>query len=264
MPALDIEEKVNGKAKYSIDAFVPNMVYGKMSLAPTRLGSTISSVNDIAAREEIPGYIRTLSLSASGAPGMGRTDVALVIAESFPAAMRAAQLIDVQWDVPASQKISSEALFADAKALPDREQGVKFLSVGNVDDALRDASEVLEAEYQTSMIEHAALEPRNALVQNIDGVFHIYSGHHMGSVLIETIAGELGVGVQQVVFHPNLVGGSFGDKIYGDQITVAAQACQVMGRPVKVMLTREDQFNFGHPKTISHQRFKAAIETTKA
>ena len=32
-----------------------------------------------------------------------------------------------------------------------------------------------------------------------------------------------------------------------------------MGRPVKVMLTREDQFNFGHPKTISHQRFKAAI-----
>ena len=247
LPALDIEEKVNGKAKYSIDAFVPNMVYGKMSLAPTRLGSKISAVNDTAAREEIPGYIRTLSLSASGAPGMGRTDVALVIAESFPAAMRAAQLIDVQWDVPASQKISSEALFADAKALPDREQGVKFLSVGNVDDALRGASEVLEAEYQTSMIEHAALEPRNALVQNIDGVFHIYSGHHMGSILIETIAGELGVGVQQVVFHPNLVGGSFGDKIYGDQITVAAQACQVMGRPVKVMLTREDQFNFGHP-----------------
>ncbi len=193
-------------------------------------------------------------------PGMGRTDVALVIAESFPAAMRAAQLIDVQWDVPASQRISSEALFADAKALPDRAEGVKFLSVGNVEAALKDASEILEAEYQTSMIEHAALEPRNALVQNIDGVYHIYSGHHMGSALIEIIAGELGVGVQQVVFHPNLVGGSFGDKIYGDQVTVAAQACQVVGRPVKVMLTREDQFNFGHPKTISHQRLKAAIK----
>jgi isoquinoline 1-oxidoreductase beta subunit len=260
LPALDIEEKVNGKAKYSIDAYVPNMVYGKMSLAPTRLGSKILSVNDVAAREEIPGYIRTLSLSASGMPGMGRTDVALVIAESFPAAMRAAQLIDVQWDVPASQRISSEALFADAKALPDRAEGVKFLSVGNVEAALKDASEILEAEYQTSMIEHAALEPRNALVQNIDGVYHIYSGHHMGSALIEIIAGELGVGVQQVVFHPNLVGGSFGDKIYGDQVTVAAQACQVVGRPVKVMLTREDQFNFGHPKTISHQRLKAAIK----
>ena len=74
-----------------------------------------------------------------------------------------------------------------------------------------------------------------------------------GSQLIEAIAGELGVGASKVVFHPNLVGGSFGDKIYGDQVTIAAQACQVLGKPVKVMLTREDQFNFGHPKTISHQ-----------
>jgi isoquinoline 1-oxidoreductase len=260
VPALDIEEKVNGKAKYSIDAYVPNMVYGKMSLAPTRLGSKVLSINDAAAREEIPGYIRTLSLSASGMPGMGRTDVALVIAESFPAAMRAAQLVDVQWDVPASQMVSSEALFADAKSIPDRELGVNFLSVGNVNNALKNAEEILESEYQTSMIEHAALEPRSALVQNIDGVYHIYSGHHGASRLIETIAGELDVGIEQVVFHPNLVGGSFGDKIYGDQVTIAAQACQAMGRPVKVMLTREDQFNFGHPKTISHQRLSAAIK----
>ena len=260
IPALDIDEKVNGKARYSIDAYVPNMVYGKVSLAPTRLGSKIRSIDDTAAREEISGYIRTLALSASGFPGTGSTEVALVIAENFPAAMRAEQIVDINWEVPAEQRVDSAELLASAKVLPTSSDGNIVLKVGDVEEAFAKASESFSAEYQTSMIEHAALEPRSALVQNIDGVFHIYAGHHGGSYLIETIAGELGVAVDKVVYHPHLIGGSFGDKIYSDQIVVAAQACQVIGRPVKVMLTREDQFNFGHPKSISHQVMTAAID----
>ena len=260
IPALDIDEKVNGKARYSIDAYVPNMVYGKVSLAPTRLGSKIRSIDDTAAREEISGYIRTLALSASGFPGTGSTEVALVIAENFPAAMRAEQIVDINWEVPAEQRVDSAELLASAKVLPTSSDGNIVLKVGDVEEAFAKASESFSAEYQTSMIEHAALEPRSALVQNIDGVFHIYAGHHSGSYLIEAIAGELGVAVDKVVYHPHLIGGSFGDKIYGDQIVVAAQACQVIGRPVKVMLTREDQFNFGHPKSISHQVMTAAID----
>ena len=260
IPALDIDEKVNGKARYSIDAYVPNMVYGKVSLAPTRLGSKIRSIDDTAAREEISGYIRTLALSASGFPGTGSTEVALVIAENFPAAMRAEQIVDINWEVPAEQRVDSAELLASAKALPTSSDGNIVLKVGDVEEAFAKASESFSAEYQTSMIEHAALEPRSALVQNIDDVFHIYAGHHSGSYLIEAIAGELGVAVDKVVYHPHLIGGSFGDKIYADQVVVAAQACQVIGRPVKVMLTREDQFNFGHPKSISHQVMTAAID----
>ena len=260
IPALDIDEKVNGKARYSIDAYVPNMVYGKVSLAPTRLGSKIRSIDDTAAREEISSYIRTLALSASGFPGTGSTEVALVIAENFPAAMRAEQIVDINWEVPAEQRVDSAELLASAKALPTSSDGNIVLKVGDVEEAFAKASESFSAEYQTSMIEHAALEPRSALVQNIDGVFHIYAGHHSGSYLIEAIAGELGVAVDKVVYHPHLIGGSFGDKIYADQVVVAAQACQVIGRPVKVMLTREDQFNFGHPKSISHQVMTAAID----
>ena len=50
------------------------MVFGKVSLAPTRLGSTIEYVNDSAAREEIDGYLETLSVSTYGfqLPGNGK------------------------------------------------------------------------------------------------------------------------------------------------------------------------------------------------
>ena len=257
--ALDINEKVNGKARYGIDSYAPNMVFGKVSLGPTRLGSKITSIDDSEA-EEIKGYIKTLSVSASGMPGFApNTDVGLVVANSFPAAMRAEKLVDIKWDVPPDQVLNSADLMSEAKRL-QREQdgGQTWLKVGNVEEGFVGGEE-FSAEYETAMIEHAALEPRSALVQNIDDVFHIYSGFHMPSMLIQGIARVLEVPAERVVYHPHLIGGSFGDKIYGDQIMAAALACKQLGRPVKVILTREDQFNFGHPKTPTYQKLTASL-----
>ncbi len=260
--ALDLPEKLNGKARYAIDARVPNMVYGKVSLAPTRLGSKLLFINDANAREEVNGYLSTLSLTTKALPGLSmgsKTDVALVIAESFPGAMRAEKSIEVTWDVPPENLVDAKALFADAKKTVETQTGDVFLSVGNVSKVLAEASSRVVSDYTTNMIEHAALEPRSATVQNIEGTFHIYSSVHMPSGLVPGIARELGIAPDKVAYHAHLVGGSFGDKIYSDQIVLAAKACQQLERPVKVMLTREDQFNLGHPKSISHQRFEAAI-----
>ncbi len=257
--ALDINEKVNGKARYGIDSYAPNMVFGKVSLGPTRLGSKIVKINDSEA-EEITGYIRTLPLSASGSPGMAPgTDVALVVANSFPAAMRAEQVVDIQWDVPPDQLLNGKDLYSEAERLQKSREGAQtWLRVGDVEKAFSEGEEIT-ANYQTSMIEHAALEPRSALVQNIDDVFHIYSGAHIPSMLIQGIAQVLEVSPDRVVYHPHLIGGSFGDKIYGDQIMAAALACKQLKRPVKVILTREDQFNLGHPKSISLQTMSASL-----
>ena len=258
--ALDINEKVNGKARYGIDSYAPNMVFGKVSLGPTRLGSRIVNINDSEA-EEITGYIKTLPLSASGTPGMAPgTDVALVVANSFPAAMRAEQVIDVEWDVPPDQLVNGEELYSEAVRLQKNRDGAQtWLRVGDVEQAFKEGEE-FSASYQTAMIEHAALEPRSALVQNIDDVFHIYSGAHIPSMLIQGVARVLEVSPDRVVYHPHLIGGSFGDKIYGDQIMAAALACKQLKRPVKVILTREDQFNLGHPKSISHQTMSASLK----
>ena len=103
------------------------MVFGKVSLGPTRLGSRIVNIDDSEA-EEISGYIKTLPLAAGGMPGaMAPTDVALVVANSFPAAMRAEQLVDIKWDVPPEQLLNSEDLMTDAKTLQKERLEVNFL-----------------------------------------------------------------------------------------------------------------------------------------
>ena len=259
--ALDVPEKVNGTARYGIDAYAPNMVYGKASLAPTRLGSKIIELDDSLAKE-VPGYVTTLEMSTLGLTGMGNTEVALVIAKSFPAALRAEKALRVTWESPDENLLDEEDLWTEASRLAEAREGAQiWYSVGDVEKSDDRVDLTVAAGYQTSMIEHAALEPRSALVQPIDGTFHIYSGHQGGGDLIAFVASELNVAEDKVAYHPHQIGGSFGDKIYADQIVLAAKASQELNLPVKVILTREDQFNLGHPKTISMHRLTAQVST---
>ena len=84
VPALDIPEKVNGSARFGIDAYVPNMVYGKIIAPPRRLGAKILSINDDAAKE-ISGYLTTMpiNLPEAGLVSGVVTHTPLVIAKVF-------------------------------------------------------------------------------------------------------------------------------------------------------------------------------------
>ncbi len=55
--ALDVPSKVNGKARYGLDAAVDGMIYARPIIPPTRYGSKVISIDDSAARR-LPGYIR--------------------------------------------------------------------------------------------------------------------------------------------------------------------------------------------------------------
>ena len=91
------------------------MVYGKASLAPTRLGSTITKIDDSLA--EVPGYAKTLRFSTLGLPGMGSTEVALVIAKSYPAALRAEKALQITWNSPKENLLDERELWAEAERL---------------------------------------------------------------------------------------------------------------------------------------------------
>src|SRR5262249_9086573 len=83
--ALDVAGKVDGTARYGIDAKVPGMVYARPKLPPTRTGSKVTLIDDSAARK-VKGYLKSIAIDdpSDTVPGW-----VLVVAQTYPAAIRA-------------------------------------------------------------------------------------------------------------------------------------------------------------------------------
>ena len=259
MPALDIPEKINGKARFGIDAYVPNMVYGKIVPAPTRVGSTIKGIDDSAAKK-IDGYITTLPLNFPIAVKTNAIPTALVIAENYPAAMRAAKLVKVDWEVSGTSKISSQDILTEAKKLlTNRSKGLAFVRDGNIDRAKQDANQTLDASYITGLVAHASLEPQSALVQNVDGIWNVFAGCQAGHVVRLILSNFLKTTPDKIVVHPHYVGGGFGSRVYPMPIVLAAVAAQNLNRPVKVIFNREDDMGLEDPRTTTVQHLTAML-----
>ncbi len=264
--ALDIPEKVNGSARYAIDAHVPNMVYAKIIAPPTRVGSKIVSIDDSEARS-VDGYMQTLPLNLPEEALFAGfiTHLPLVIASNFPAAMRAAKLIEVKWDTSSASKFSSDELEEEGKKLLDSsEKGLLYWKVGDYGKCKNNETcNEIEQVYKTSMISHVALEPMSALANFVNGNLHIYAGHQLGSMLPTLMSGYTGIKPENIIYHPHLIGGSFGKKIEVEQIILASIASISLKKPVKVIFTREDDMALAHPRTPTVQRLSALIEKDK-
>ena len=102
--ALDIPAKINGTARYGIDAAVAGMVYARPKIPPTRNGSVVRSVDDFAAKR-VKGYLASLVLDdpSNTVPGW-----VVVCATSYPAAIRAADLVKVDWAAGDGAQVSEQ------------------------------------------------------------------------------------------------------------------------------------------------------------
>ncbi|MBV9290281.1 MAG: molybdopterin-dependent oxidoreductase, partial [Hyphomicrobiales bacterium] len=148
VPQLDIPGKVRGAAKYGIDAFLPGMVYGRPMSPPVRYGATVKAIDDTAAKS-VPGYLQSVVLDDKTGTTTGWV---VVVAVNYPAAIKAAKLVKVDYDKGPNAEVSSESILAAAKeAQKDDSKGMLFVKVGDSGAAYERAAIKLEAEYTTSI-----------------------------------------------------------------------------------------------------------------
>ena len=261
--ALDLPEKVSGQAKYGIDTFLPNMVYASLAIPRARYKAKALSVDDAEARN-IPGYLQSVIVDDS----FGKcTGWVLAIAENFPAAVKAAEALNIEWDAGPYGDFDDQHLAAEYRKLrDDPNQGAPWVLQGDVDGALSSADEVIESEYTSAMVCHATMEPLNATAHEVDGTWHIYTGNQSTSfgrmTLTAYLAQTLGKDASEinVVIHQTLLGGGFGGKQDFDEILAAAYASHVVGRPVKLIQTRESNFATSFPRTPTLHTMRAALK----
>ena len=111
-----------------------------------------------------------------------------------------------------------------------------------MDNALKGAARVLEAEYRLPFLAHAPLEPTNATASVTPERCTVWLPTQAPGLLADLLAERLGLKPEQVVVQPTLVGGSFGRRREPDVGLEAALIARQVGRPVQVLWTREEDF----------------------
>lgn len=254
--ALDIPDKTTGRAVYGIDAELPGMVFAKPIVPPTRYGSVITKVDDKAAKS-IAGYQQTLVLDdpSNTVPGW-----ALVIADSYHAALRAASVIQVEYTPGPTHDISEDDIMKRGRELIASDSGSLVVEDAAVDRTFDNADQVLTEEYTTGTVLHFQMEPVNALAVQIGDRWELHTGNQWQSLALPVYAKALGVAETDILMKTYLLGGGFGRRLNGDYGVPALLAAKALGKPVKVVFSREDDSRFDSPRSASVQKLQAALD----
>jgi xanthine dehydrogenase molybdenum-binding subunit len=259
-PRRDLPEKLTGEAKYAADVQLPGMLAGKILRSP-HPHARILSMNVEAARS-FPGVHAVLTPfdapKTQVAPDMPILDtevryvgdeVAAVAADDEDLAEFALSLIEVEYEQLPFVTDAVDALKADApQAWPGGNLvGGKPLTLirGNPEDGFAEADRIFEDTYSTPAHAGAALEPRAAVAlwegENLT-VWKSTRGVH---------ADQIGLSLALDVPRSNIrvmgqnMGAGYGTKDETRLGVITALLAQRAGHPVKIELTRQEEFVAG-------------------
>jgi len=267
LPRYTGHDVVLGQRRFVADIKVPGMVHGALRLSdhPRALLRRI----DTRAAEAVPGVIRVVT--AADVPGdrfvgliqqdwpifvaVGEETrytgdvLAAVAAEDERTARRAAELIEIDYEVREPVTDPRLALEPDAPRIhPAGNLLSRSVIVrGDADRALADSAHVIEDTYRTQRVEHLFLETEASIAVPEDGGLRVLSQGQGVFDDRKQIAKVLGWDEQRIRVELVSNGGAFGGKedmsVQGQTAVLAA----LIGRPVKVRLTRRESFRV-HPK----------------
>jgi isoquinoline 1-oxidoreductase beta subunit len=267
VPRRDLPAKVNGSAQYAIDVKVPGMVYASTLHSPVHNAqpdiwdpgkqdqSTVAaeSWND-ADVKAMKGVIAVVKL----ANGLA------VIADHFEAAKAGRDALRVTWKKARADGFDSRRALADYVRIHDdpNAQAAKLEEKGDVKAAFADAAKTYKAAFQSDYGYHAQMEPLNAVVHIAGDKVDVWEGSQAPDESRKAVAKALGVPEEKVDFHQCYMGGGFGRRSLGDYAAECALIAKAVGRPVKLVWTREEDIAQGMFRPQSFQCLEAATDAS--
>jgi isoquinoline 1-oxidoreductase beta subunit len=256
---IDAYDKSTGKALYSIDLKVDGMLHAAVQHAP-RLGMTVAKLRN---EDQVKAM--------KGVHSVHRLDGAVaVVAERWWHARRAVEAVQVDWQEPtADSKVrpmpadfSSDAHFKRlaAEKGPARDDE----NEGDVAASLASAKVRVDGTYHNQYLNHGQLEPPSALARfNPDGSLEVWLPNQAPDMFRADIAKRTGLDLSQITLHSPLLGGFFGRHFLYDSANPYPQAivlAKAVGRPVKLIWTREEEFLRDVLRPVAAVNFRGALD----
>lgn len=246
---LDIRPKVDGSGIYGIDMRLPGLLTAVI-VRPPVLGGRADHVDATAARA-VPGVVDVVTMPGGVA----------VVAGSYWEARRAADRLHVRWHEGPNAWLHSDALFRSYENLA---RGVEYDTARDDGDAraalARSGAQTIEAVYTQPYLAHATMEPQNATARIERGRCEVWAPTQAPGVARFRVADAIGFAIEDVAIHTTLIGGGYGRRLIVDYAVEAARLAQHLGRPVKVIWSREEDLATDWYRPMSLALVRGSVE----
>jgi isoquinoline 1-oxidoreductase subunit beta len=248
LPRVDTAAKLNGSAIFGIDFRVPNMVYAAVKTCPVFEGrvanidrSSIAGMRGVIGIVDIPNGVA-------------------VAAQSWWQAKLAMEALKITWNYGSKTTISSETL------LDQYQQALAtggWLSVHSSGDKVAFAATYptnLSAEYRSPFIAHATMEPMNCTASVTAEGCEVWAPTQGQEMTQLVLSAALGLPKEKVRVNRTYAGGGFGRRLVADFALQAALVSKAVGRPAKVVWTREEDLQHDIYRPAVANRLTAGID----
>ncbi|MFH8136303.1 molybdopterin cofactor-binding domain-containing protein [Pantoea osteomyelitidis] len=255
---LDMHEKSTGQAIYTIDCRVDDMLHAAVQHAP-RFGLSAGTLHNADQVKSMKGVHSVHILPGAVA----------VVAVRWWQAKRAAEALQVEWLEPQTPDDFympadfSSATFAETLA-NEPGDGKDAEVKGDIAQGMANAKTTLNATYHSQYLNHAQLEPPSALARfNSDGTLELWIPNQAPEMFQADVAKRTGLAPEKIIIHSPLLGGFFGRHFTYDSAMAWPQAialAKAVGRPVKLIWSREEEFLRDTHRPMAAVRFRAGLD----
>ena len=247
---LDLPDQVCGRAMFGSDVSVPGMLTAVVARSPV-LGGRVKAVNGDRTRT-VEGVREIVELE---------TGVA-VVSEGVWSALRGREALEITWDhgllaALGSAEVSRRFMRASAR------KGWIGRDDGDVDNALAEATTVIDAIYETPYLAHATMEPMNCTAHVGADSCDVWVPTQAQTEAQRVAAKAADLPLEKVRIHTTLLGGGFGRRLDPDFVDEAVRIAKVVGRPVQVVWTRDDDMRHDHYRPANYTRISGRFRQTR-
>jgi isoquinoline 1-oxidoreductase beta subunit len=244
---LDIPEKVNGSAGYGIDVKRPGMLVARLARCPV-FGGRVQRF-DGAKATAIPGVRHVVEISNGIA----------VVADNYWAATKGLDALTVEWNEGALAGLNSAEITMRYAALA-AEPGKVARNGGDVAAVLKSASHAFERVFEVPFLAHATMEPMNCTADVRPDGCDVWVATQGQTASHQAAIAASGLPAERVKVHTTYLGGGFGRRGEADFVTEAVETSRKVGKPVKVIWSREDDMQHDFYRPVSYVRMWAALD----
>lgn len=241
---IDLDDKIFGSPIFGLDAEMPNMVFAAIT-RPEYVGAKFISA-DTSQAENMPGVIKVVQ----------KDDWVGVVANTFSQALAAKSKININWDIP---KKWTEA---DLRDMLQVGKGDKMVTQKHGSTIDTDDADVFSMEFTSPLGAHAQIEPNGAVAEVKDGKATVILSTQVIGVTQKQVAEALGFELENVNIIPTYLGGGFGRRLNTWHAVQAAQLAQEVGRPVKYIFTRKEEFQHDTFRPPTHHIVRGKLNTS--